>query len=45
MLRHSSESITSDIYATVSLELKAEVSAAVAPMVPRKAADGPGTRG
>lgn len=38
MLRHSSESITSDIYASVLPELKAEVSAAVVSMVPRKTA-------
>lgn len=38
MMRHSSERITSDIYASVLPELKAEVSAAVAAMVPRKAA-------
>ncbi len=40
MLRHSSESITSDIYASVLPELQAEVSAAVVSMVPRKAAAG-----
>lgn len=37
MMRHSSERITSDIYASVLPELKAEVSAAVAAMIPRKA--------
>ena len=37
MMRHSSERITSEIYASVMPELKAEVSAAVAAMVPRKA--------
>jgi integrase len=36
LMRHSSESITSDIYAAVMPELKAEVSAAVVDMVPRK---------
>jgi integrase len=36
MLRHSSEAITSDIYAAVLPELRAEVSAAVVAMVPRK---------
>ena len=36
LLRHSSEKITSDIYAAVMPELKAEVSAAVVDMVPRK---------
>jgi integrase len=36
LMRHSSESITSDIYAAVMPELKAEVSAAVVEMVPRK---------
>jgi integrase len=36
LMRHSSESITSDIYASVMPELKAEVSAAVVEMVPRK---------
>lgn len=36
MLRHSSEAITSDIYASVLPELKAATSAAVASMVPRK---------
>lgn len=40
MLRHSSESITSDIYASVLPELQAEVSAAVVAMVPRKNASG-----
>lgn len=38
MMRHSSERITSDIYASVLPELRAEVSAAVVAMVPRKAA-------
>lgn len=38
MLRHSSEAITSEIYASVLPELKAEVSAAVVSMVPRKRA-------
>lgn len=38
LMRHSSESITSDIYAAVMPELKAEVSAAVVDMVPRKKA-------
>ena len=40
MLRHSSEAITSEIYASVLPELKAEVSAAVVSMVPRRAAGG-----
>lgn len=42
MLRHSSEAITSEIYASVLPELKAEVSAAVALMVPRARAVGDG---
>jgi integrase len=37
MLRHSSVKITSDIYATVLPELAAEVSSAVASMIPRRA--------
>lgn len=40
MLRHSSESITSDIYASVLPELKAATSAAVASMIPRKVPTG-----
>jgi integrase len=37
MMRHSSVKITSDIYAMVLPELAAEVSSAVASMIPRKA--------
>lgn len=44
MLQHSSESITSGIYASVLPELKAEVPSAVASMVPRKTVGGQGTR-
>jgi integrase len=40
MMRHSSEAITSEIYASVLPELKAEVSAAVVSMVPRLKAVG-----
>ena len=36
LLRHSSEAITSEIYAHVLPELQAEVSAAVVSMVPRR---------
>lgn len=38
MMRHSSEAITSEIYAHVLPELRAEVSSAVVSMVPREAA-------
>jgi integrase len=38
MMRHSSEAITSEIYAYVLPELRAEVSAAVVDMVPRRRA-------
>lgn len=44
MMRHSSERITSEIYASVLPELKAEVSAAVAAMIPRKASGLRGVR-
>jgi hypothetical protein len=46
MMRHTSVKITADIYALVLPELAAEVSGAVASMIPRRAKGSPsGTAG